>query len=182
MTKRYRTVLLKISMVISGNAVTNMALRWAMKQGGPNDIPPQDALKNLGRSDIPAGEFWVKYKGLDGGSNDNKFLRLNLKQTATAAHVYGIREAMAESFTQQEADRTHWSMGPADLKPYANDAFCEGINRIMLHQATSQPPADGKPGYEFCAGQHFTPNITWWEQSPAFFSYLSRCQYLIATG
>jgi hypothetical protein len=27
--------------------------------GGPNDIPPEDVLKNLGRSDIPAGEFWV---------------------------------------------------------------------------------------------------------------------------
>lgn len=151
--------------------------------GGPNDIPPQDALKNLGRSDIPAGEFWVNghYKA-PGGYNQDRRLRLNLKQTATAAHIYGKREAMAESFTQQEADRTHWSLGPSDLKPYANDAFCEGINRIMLHQATSQPPSDGKPGYEFCAGQHFTPNITWWQQSPAFFTYLSRCQYMLQQG
>jgi hypothetical protein len=81
-----------------------------------------------------------------------------------------------------EGDRTHWSFGPAELKPYANDAFCEGINRIMLHQATCQPPSDGKPGYEFCAGQHFTPNITWWEQSPAFFTYLSRCSYMLQQG
>jgi hypothetical protein len=151
--------------------------------GGPNDIPPQDALKNLGRSDIPAGEFWVNgHYNAAGGYNSDRTLRLNLKQTATAAHIYGKQEAMAESFTQQEADRTHWSLGPSDLKPYANDAFCEGINRIMLHQATSQPPSDGKPGYEFCAGQHFTPNITWWEQSPAFFSYLSRCQYMLQQG
>ena len=68
------------------------------------------------------------------------------------------------------------------MKPYANEAFCEGINRIMLHQATCQPPSDGKPGYEFCAGQHFTPNITWWEQSPAFFTYLSRCSYMLQQG
>jgi hypothetical protein len=52
----------------------------------------------------------------------------------------------------------------------------------MLHQATCQPPEDGKPGYEFCAGQHFTPNITWWEQSPAFFTYLSRCSYMLQQG
>jgi len=151
--------------------------------GGPNDIPPLDALKNLGRCDIPAGEFWVNghHRSPD-GYNKNKHLRLNLKQTATAAHIYGKREAMAEAFTQQEQDRTHWSLGPADMKPYANDAFCEGINRLMLHQATCQPPSDGKPGYEFCAGQHFTPNITWWEQSPAFFTYLSRCQYLLQQG
>lgn len=150
--------------------------------GGPNDIPPQDALKNLGRCDIPAGEFWVNYKLPEGGMNSNKFARLNLKQTSSAAHIYGRREAEAESFTQMEQDRTHWSLGPGDLKPYANDAFCEGINRIMLHQATCQPPEDGKPGYEFCAGQHFTPNITWWEQSPAFFSYLSRCQSMLQAG
>ena len=166
---------------------SDLCHQYGMKVGneaaGPNDIPPLDALKNLGRCDIPAGEFWVNghYKA-QGGYNQDKHLRLNLKQTATAAHIYGKQEAMAESFTQQEQDRTHWSLGPADLKPYANDAFCEGINRIMLHQATCQPPSDGKPGYEFCAGQHFTPNITWWEQSCAFFSYLSRCQYLLQQG
>lgn len=151
--------------------------------GGPNDIPPQDVLKNFGHCDILAGEFWVNghYKSPDGYNKDRRE-RLNLKQTATAAHVYGKRQAEAESFTQQEQDRTHWSLGPSDLKPYANDAFCEGINRLMLHQATCQPPSDGKPGYEFCAGQHFTPNITWWEQSPAFFTYLSRCQYMLQQG
>jgi hypothetical protein len=151
--------------------------------GGPNDIPPQDALKNLGRCDIPAGEFWVNRHFLSpGGYNSDRHLRLNLKQTATASHIYGKKEAMAESFTQQEKDRTHWSLGPADMKPYANDAFCEGINRIMLHQATCQPPSDGKPGYEFCAGQHWTPNITWWEQSKPFFTWLSRCQYMLQQG
>lgn len=150
--------------------------------GGPNDIPPQDVLKNLGRCDIPAGEFWVHYKLPEDGMNSRKSARLNLKQTASAAHIHGLREAQAEAFTQMEQDRTHWSLGPYDLKPYANDAFYEGINRFMLHQSTCQPPEDGKPGYEFCAGQHFTPNLTWWEQSSAFFSYLSRCQYLLQEG
>jgi hypothetical protein len=150
---------------------------------GPNDIPPIDALKNLGYCDIPAGEFWVNgHRTAQNGFNSDRSLRLNLKQTATAAHIYGKREAMAEAFTMMDGDATHWALGPADLKPYANDAFCEGINRFMLHQGTCQPPSDGKPGYEFCAGQHFTPNITWWEQSPAFFSYLSRCQHMLQQG
>lgn len=151
--------------------------------GGPNDIPPQDVLKNFRHSDILAGEFWVNgNRNAPGGYNKDRRLRLNLKQTATAAHVYGKGQAEAEAFTEQEKDGTHWSLGPSDLKPYANDAFCEGINRFMLHQATCQPPSDGKPGYEFCAGQHFNPNITWWEQSPAFFTYLSRCQYMLQQG
>jgi hypothetical protein len=156
-------------------------LRMGSEAAGPNDIPPQDALKNLGRCDFGAGEFWVNYT-TPGGLNSSKGMRLNLKQTASAAHIYGQREAQAESFTQMEGDRTHWSFGPAELKPYANDAFCEGINRIMLHQATCQPPSDGKPGYEFCAGQHWNPNMTWWEQSAPFFAYLSRCQYLLQQG
>ncbi|WDF77122.1 glycosyl hydrolase [Mucilaginibacter sp. KACC 22773] len=151
--------------------------------GGPNDIPPQDVLKNFGRSDILAGEFWVNgHRNAPDGYNKNRRERLNLKQTATAAHVYGKRQAEAEAFTEQEKDGTHWSLGPFDLKPYANDAFCEGINRLMLHAATCQPPSDGKPGFEYCAGQHFTPNITWWKQSSAFFSYLSRCQYMLQQG
>lgn len=151
--------------------------------GGPNDIPPMDALKNFGTSDILAGEFWVNgHRKAEGGYNKSRRERLNLKQTATAAHMYGKRQAEAEAFTQQEKDGTHWSLGPADLKPYSNDAFCEGINRFMLHAATCQPPTDGKPGFVYCAGQHFTPNITWWEQSPAFFSYLSRCQFMLQQG
>jgi hypothetical protein len=151
--------------------------------GGPNDIPPQDVLKNFGHSDIVAGEFWVNgTRNAPGGYNKNRRERLNLKQTSAAAHLYGKRQAEAEAFTEQEKDGTHWSLGPGDLKPYANDAFCEGINRFMLHAATCQRPSDGKPGFEYCAGQHFTPNITWWEQSPAFFSYLSRCQYMLQQG
>ncbi|TFF37480.1 glycosyl hydrolase [Mucilaginibacter psychrotolerans] len=151
--------------------------------GGPNDIPPQDILKNFSTSDILAGEFWVNgHRNAPGGYNKNRSSRLNLKQTATAAHVYGKRQAEAEAFTEQEKDATHWTLGPSDLKPYANDAFVEGINRLMLHSATSQPPSDGKPGYEYCAGTHFSPNITWWEQSPAFFSYLNRCQYMLQQG
>lgn len=158
-------------------------MRVGNEAGGPNDIPPQDVLKNFGTSDILAGEFWVNGNlRAPEAYNQNRMQRLNLKQTATAAHVYGKRQAEAEAFTEQEKDGTHWTLGPFDLKPYANDAFCEGINRFMLHSATCQPPADGKPGYEYCAGQHFTPNITWWEQSAAFFSYLSRCQFMLQQG
>jgi hypothetical protein len=158
-------------------------IKAGSEAGGPNDIPPQDVLKNFSTQDIVAGEFWVNgHKNAPGGYNQNRMSHLNLKQTATAAHVYGKRQAEAEAFTEQEHDATHWTLGPSDLKPYANDAFCEGINRLMLHSATCQPPSDGKPGYEYCAGTHFTPNITWWEQSRPFFNYLNRCQFMLQQG
>jgi hypothetical protein len=152
-----------------------MAMR--NEAAGPGDLAMMDSLENLGRCDVPAGEFWVDgHYRFPGGYN------LNLKQTASAAHIYGKKRAAAEAFTQQEGQKTHWYYGPGDLKPFGEGAFCEGINAFMLHQATCQPPSDGKPGYEFCAGQHWTPNITWWDQSASYFSYLSRCQYLLQQG
>jgi hypothetical protein len=150
---------------------------------GPGDNPPIDALRNLGRCDVPAGEFWVNgHFNASDGWNSNPGSRANLKEVGSAAHIYGKRLVQAEAFTQQEPDRTHWSLGPADLKPYGDNAYCEGINYFMLHQATCQLSTDGRPGYEFCAGQHWNPNITWWEQSGAFFTYLARCQYLLQQG
>jgi hypothetical protein len=150
---------------------------------GPGDNPPIDSLRNLGRCDVPAGEFWVNgHFQAPGGWNSSPGLRGNLKQTGSAAHIYGKRIAQAEAFTQQESDRTHWSLGPGDLKPYGDNAFCEGINYFMLHQSTCQLSTDGPPGYEFCAGQHWNPSITWWPQSAAYFSYLARCQFLLQQG
>ncbi len=150
---------------------------------GPGDNPPMDALRNLGRCDVPAGEFWVNgHFGASGGWNSNPGLRSNLKEVSSAGHIYGKGIVQAEAFTQQEADRTHWSLGPADLKPYGDNAYCEGINYFMLHQATCQLSTDGKPGYEFCAGQHWNPSITWWDQSAAVFGYFGRCQYMLQQG
>ena len=32
------------------------------------------------------------------------------------------------------------------------------------------------------AGTHYEPGITWWNQTPAFNTYLSRCSYLLQQG
>ncbi|MEI7902286.1 MAG: glycosyl hydrolase, partial [bacterium] len=102
------------------------------------------------------------------------------KQTASAAHIYGRKTASAESFTSFQP---HWDNGPALLKPIADRAFCEGINRLVFHTMTSQRPQDGKPGYEFGAGTHFNPNVTWWQQvAGPWISYVSRCQALLQSG
>jgi hypothetical protein len=71
---------------------------------------------------------------------------------------------------------------PGSLKQALDRAYCEGINRIAIHTSTATRPKDGKPGYEYGAGTHFNPNVTWWEKSGAFFNYVARCQYLLRTG
>jgi len=144
--------------------------------GGPcwPKVVPMDALKNLGRCDIPMGEFWHSSHWHE-GTNQNT----NGKQTATAAHIYGKRWVMAEAFT---SIGPHWEEGPAELKSTADIAFCEGTNRFVHHTATSSRPEDGRPGYEYFAGTHFNPNITWWEQAGAWTAYIARCQWLLSRG
>jgi hypothetical protein len=144
--------------------------------GGPcwPKVVPMDALRNLGRCDIPMGEFWQSSHWHE-GANQNT----NGKQTATAAHIYGKRWVMAEAFT---SIGPHWEEGPAELKPTADIAFCEGINRFVHHTSTCTRPEDGKPGYEYFAGTHFNRNITWWEQAGAWTAYIARCQWLLSRG
>jgi hypothetical protein len=143
--------------------------------GGPccPKVPPMDALKNLGRLDIPMGEFWPSGHWKENGQN------IAGKQTACAAHIYGRTFAAAEAFTKMGP---HYDDGPAELKPTADKAFCEGLNRFFLHTWTSSRPEDGMPGFEYFAGTHFNRNVTWWPQAGAFFSYVSRCQYLLQQG
>jgi hypothetical protein len=150
-----------------------------------------DGLKNLGRSDFPMGEFWlgINHDKEGGLSEELSFgltrivggpdgQNLNCKMVASASHIYGKATASAEAFTSYR----HWSDAPGNLKQALDRAFCEGINRIALHTSTSSRPSDGKPGYEYGAGTHFNPNVTWWERSSAFFDYVSRCQYLLRSG
>jgi hypothetical protein len=132
-----------------------------------------DTLKNLGRVSRPMGEFWQdNYRFVHNGQNQVG------KMVATAAHIYGRRTAAAEAFTTF----AHWSDDPAALKPTADRAFCEGINRIVFHTSTAQRPEDGRPGFEYGAGTHFNPNITWWNQAGAFVDYIGRCQHLLQSG
>jgi len=133
-----------------------------------------DGLKNLGRCDNPMGEFWNEPQGVvRDGQN------LVGKQTATASHVYGKRTASAEAFTGGK----HWQQSPGILKPIADRAFCEGINRFVFHTMTSTRPKDGLPGYEYGAGTHFNPNVTWWQQAAEpWLKYVNRCQALLQRG
>jgi len=147
-----------------------------------------DGLKNLGRSDQPMGEFWLGPNHEDqetltdekayGVSRLDKGQNKVTKMVASAAHIYGKKTASAEAFTTMR----HWLDYPGSLKQALDRAYCEGINRIAVHTSTATRPRDGKPGYEYGAGTHFNPNVTWWEKSSAFFAYVARCQYLLQAG
>lgn len=133
-----------------------------------------DGLKNLARTDFPQAEFW-RNEGFTLNNQNNVG-----KQTATAAHVYGKPIVSAEALT---SGAPHWSAIPEELKPDIDRAFCEGINCMVFHTLTAQKPQDGMPGYEYGAGTHLTPNVTWWDQTMgSLVSYINRCQAMLQSG
>jgi hypothetical protein len=141
---------------------------------GTYPYPHIDGLRCAGNNDIPMGEFWV---GTDIMSQFNPWGNV-IRTVATAAHVYGRPVVQAESFTAW----THFQEYPAFLKPIGDQAFLDGLNRMVFHQYTAQPLLDFKPGWQYGAGTHFDRNLTWWEEARGFFQYLARCQYLLQKG
>ncbi|MFA6240814.1 MAG: glycosyl hydrolase [Candidatus Hydrogenedentales bacterium] len=131
---------------------------------------PCDDLRYAGRADEPMGEFWV------GGS------ALSVcKGMASSAHTYGKRILGAEAFTADDKER--WQQSPATLKPLADQAFCLGVNRLVVHRYALQPWRDRRPGMTMGPwGVHYERTQTWWELSPAWHEYLGRCQHMLRQG
>ncbi len=152
-------------------------LLWHSESGGPWDrklasFAEADQLAFLGRNDMPQGEFWFT------GSPAKRRQDLNRPQ-AMAAHIYGRRLAASEAFTHMVR---HWSAYPAALKPFADSAFCDGVNQFVWHTFTASPAEFGKPGIEYFAGTHINRNVTWFPQAGAFITYLARCQFMLRQG
>ena len=156
----------------------NLAHKYGMgihpESGGPHSAPV-DALKVMGISDFPQGEFWAV-------ANTHRIKddeRLSVKQSACVAHTNGKRFVAAEGPT---SIGPQWERSPKDLKGNIDRVFCSGVNRIVWHTFTSSPREFGLPGNEYFAGTHMNPNVTWWKQAKDFISYLDRCSYLLQQG
>ena len=138
--------------------------------GPPIHRVPVDALAALGAVDVVRGEFWP-YRP------DVRSMWV-IKETASAAHIYGKQFVNEESFTSN----FHWQEGPAFLKAAADRAFCEGMNHIVWHTASHQPPEAGKPGWVYGAGTHIGPTRIWWPMAKPFVDYLGRTSFLLQQG
>ena len=146
-------------------------IKWHAESGGPwnrksRTLSQADQLAFLARTDMPQGEFWHPYRGLN-------------RPPAMVSHVYGKRLAATEAFTHM---RAHWSAYPAAIKPDADAAFCDGVNHFIWHTFSASGPEFGKPGIEYFAGTHINPNVTWFDQSGEFIDYLARCQVMLRKG
>lgn len=151
----------------------------------------EDALAVKGRVDIPMGEFGMgQGLGAAGGWQSAADIEANspfagasarmnahqsdVREAASAAHIYGKQLVGAESWTGGNYE------APADMKNIGDYWYTQGINQVIFHTSAHQP-LDTKPGNTM-VGTHINRNITWAELAKPFMTYLARTQYLLQQG
>ena len=146
----------------------NLTLTWE-PYGGPwrqDDVLPMIPIVMV--------EFWT---------HDGKYSPYKLKPTVAALRKSGQNIIQAEGLTGQPQD-SQWDETPAWLKPIADAAFCDGVNRLVLHRFVQQAFDDRyQPGASMGQwGTHFDRTQTWWKPAKAMSEYWQRCQALLQWG
>jgi len=135
---------------------------------------PCDDLTYAGRADEPMAEFWT-WPAFE--------MAHTCAEMSSAAHVYGKQIVAAEAFTARDEEK--WLGHPYFVKAFGDWAFCEGLNRFVIHRYALQPWTDPErlPGMAFGPfGLHYERTETWWDNSRPWNEYLARCQYLLQQG
>ena len=139
-------------------------------------------LDLLAHNDFPQGEFWLyddddlNPLGIHSNNGNGRFFS---RAVVLSARREGRRRISMEAFTHM---RKHYSVAPAQLKPFADMAFADGANHLVWHTFTCSPKKFGIPGAEYFAGSHINRNVTWHKDAAAFVGYLARCQALLQIG
>jgi hypothetical protein len=124
------------------------------------------------RADMIVAEFWV-----------NRPLTIAKRMSSLVETTGGLGSGVAaEAFTATPADG-RWQATPGSLKPTADLAFVQGVNRCIFHAWALQPRGDLAPGFTWGRyGTEFGRLNTWWPLAGAFVEYLSRSGYLLRQG
>jgi hypothetical protein len=147
------------------------------------DFPTSgEGLQDKGRVTIPMAEFWTPGPGQDDGPSH----MADMKEAASAAHIYGKPIVAAESFTTMPPPIVPaFAQSPYYLKRLADRALVHGINRFVIHTSVHQPFVDDAhmPGMTLgFFGQHYTRSNTWAEQATAWNAYLGRASHMLQQG
>ena len=142
------------------------------------DVVPIDVMEYFKYADVPMCEFWQPFS--DGYVGDLNFKPI--RNTASAANLYGKRRVAAESFTSFALT---WNEHLQMLKEVANFNMIEGVTHCVFHTYTHNPQVGFlPPGTSFGSGigTPFLRGQTWWKHMPQFTSYLARTGYMLERG
>lgn len=144
-----------------GLTLTAQAVGGAVDLGGD-----QISVKRF--VDKPQGEFWAYQRE---GNYD-------IKDCASAAHIYGKQIASGEAYTD-----ARYSNSLFDIKNLADYAFAFGMNEFVVCASAYQPRLDRFPGNTANGRQYcLNRNNTLWEMSSPFWDYQARGCYMMRQG
>ncbi len=139
----------------------------------PYGVGLMDNFSYAGMADVPMCEYWTA-----GDETGNRAI----KTVSSAAHVYGKPVCGAESFTSQ-GQFARWTDHPLAMKALGDVAFCDGVNRFVIHRYALQPWLDRQPGMTMGnVGVHYERTETWWPYVGPWHEYLARCNHLLRQG
>lgn len=127
-----------------------------------------DPIQAKGRVTKPQGEFWAIHP--DGN--------YDIKESSSAAHLYGKPIASGEAFTDAK-----YGQPLSFLKQLADGAYCYGINEFVVCASAYQPWTNRMPG-STGGGRHYclNRNNTYWHVSQPFWLYQARCALMMRQG
>jgi len=145
---------------------------------GGTGYPPLDILKSNSHVDVPMFEFWATPDESSNFINYKPVANPVFEMPAYAGALYGKNVIPAEAYTGY-AD---YSESPWDLKLFGDNAFCTGINQMVLHSYVHQP-FEKKPGVTLgIFGQSFNRHNPWWDFASQWFTYHARVQNILQQG
>ena len=145
-----------------------------------------DGLRAKRNAAVPMGAIWVNFN--NGWESSNPVAEADIRESASAAHIYGGNICAAESFSvnSRPTVKGHfpaYQCHPDKIKPIADAALSEGLNRFILHCSPHCPVDDRIPGLGLGSfGNWFNRNETWAEQARPWHDYLARCCFMLRQG
>ncbi|NMC38776.1 MAG: hypothetical protein GYA41_10680 [Bacteroidales bacterium] len=145
---------------------------------GGTGYPPLDILRSNSHIDVPMFEFWATPDRETGLISYQPVEKTAFPMPAHAGALYGKNVVPAEAYTGY----ANYSECPWDLKLFGDNAFCSGINLMVLHSYVHQP-FEKKPGITLGQfGQSFNRHNPWWDFASQWFTYHARVQNILQQG
>jgi len=145
-----------------------------------------DGLMAKRSAAVPMGAIWVRFgRGI---YSSTPVVEADIRESASAAHIYGGNICAAESFSVHskqtvEGHYPAYQCHPGSLKRLADAALSCGLNRFIMHCSPHQPEDSKFPGLGLGTfGQWITRHETWAGEARPWHDYLARSCYMLQQG
>ena len=137
-------------------------------------------------ADVPQAAFWARFRA--GAYATMPHMEADIRESSSVAHIYGQNICAAESFTTngRPGKWDGWwayQCHPGKLKPVADAALAQGLNRFVLHTSVHQPSERHIPGLSLGPyGQWFNRHDTWAAEARPWTDYIARSCHMLSRG